>query len=192
MDIFIILDTKLFRFINQGLENSFFNGIMPIITNIKYWRIPLIIIFLSLFIWGHKKGKNTFLLCLITLVLSDQISSHLLKPFFHRLRPFKILDNVNLLVNAHSFSFPSSHAANIFAMAIVITYIWRRIWITCLVFGIAVVVGFSRVYVGVHYPLDICGGILVAIFCAILGIQIFKGLKWLFLKVKKREEIPQI
>ncbi len=157
MDIFVNLDISLFHFINRGMENSFFNWIMPIITNIKYWRIPLSVMFLCLFIWGGKKGKDTFLLCLVTLILSDKVSSSLIKPVFHRLRPFKVLDSVNLLINAHSYSFPSSHAANIFAMAIVITYIWRRIWIALLVFGIAVIVGFSRIYVGVHYPLDVLG-----------------------------------
>ena len=139
----------------------------------------------SLFIWGNKKGKNTFLLCLITLILSDQISSSLLKPLFHRLRPYKVLEDVRQLVGSGGFSLPSSHAANMFSMAIVITYIWRRLWIGFLVFGIAVVVGFSRIYVGVHYPLDVAAGIVLAGFCAVLAIQIFKGFKWLFLKIKK-------
>ncbi len=185
MDFLNALDVKLFYFINRGLENNFFDLIMPIITNVRYWRIPLIIIFLSLFIWGDKKGKKTFLLCLITLILSDQVSSSLLKPLFHRLRPYKVLDNVHKLVGSGGFSLPSSHAANIFSMAMVITYIWRRAWIAFLVFGIAVVVGFSRVYVGVHYPLDVAAGVIVGGVCVLLSIQIFKGFKWGFLKIKR-------
>ncbi len=185
MDFLNALDVKLFYFINRGLENNFFDLIMPIITNVRYWRIPLIIIFLSLFIWGNEKGKKTFLLCLITLILSDQVSSRLLKPLFHRLRPYKVLDDVHQLVGSGGFSLPSSHAANIFAMAMVITYIWRRLWIGILVFGIAVVVGFSRVYVGVHYPLDVAAGVIVGGVCVLLSIQIFKGFKWEFLKRKR-------
>jgi len=189
LEFLINLDIELFYFVNHGLHNLFFDIIMPIITTIKYWRIPILIGFLALFFFGKEKGRKTFIICLITLILSDGLTCHILKPLFHRLRPFEVLNNVNLLVLAYGYSFPSAHAANTFAQALVISHIWKRVWVSVLVFTIAILAGFSRVYVGVHYPIDILAGILVSILYAFLGIKIFNiikkgGIKWILPKKK--------
>ncbi|MFN3966855.1 MAG: phosphatase PAP2 family protein [Endomicrobiia bacterium] len=177
MDFLIKLDTDLFYLVNHGLKNFIFDVIMPIITTTEYWRIPLLAGFLALGIFGGKKGRDTFFLCLITLLLSDGLTNYILKPLFHRPRPFEVLKDVNLLVNAYGYSMPSSHSVNMFSMAMVISYIWRKVWISVLVFTIAFIIGFSRIYVGVHYPFDFLFGILVAGFCAFLGIHTFNIIK---------------
>ena len=104
---------------------------------------------------------------LITFILSDQISAHLMKPIFHRVRPCNnpaLNSIIHLIVPCGSgYSFPSSHAANHFAMGIfsAITLGKRYKWVLPLAIVWAISVSFAQVYVGVHYPIDVtCGGII--------------------------------
>ncbi len=177
MDFLIELDITLFYFVNHSLKNALFDLIMPVITTAEYWRIPLFLGFIALAIFGGKKGKDTFFICLITLLLSDGLTNYILKPIFHRPRPFNVLNDVHQLVKAYGYSFPSSHSVNMFSMAFVIGYIWEKLWVSVLVFFIAFVVGFSRVYVGVHYPFDFLSGIFIGFFCSFLGFETFKIIK---------------
>lgn len=175
----IALDIELFNFINHNLQNPFFDRIMPIITTGKYWLIPLLIGCIILTVLGNEKNQKAVLMCLIALIIGGLLSDYVLKPFYHRIRPFKVLVNVHLLVRPGGYSFPSSHTVNCFVVAIVASYVWRKLWVVILSFFIASVVGFSRIYCGVHYPADVATGILVAVFASILGIEIFEGLNYI-------------
>jgi undecaprenyl-diphosphatase len=107
----------------------------------------------------------------ITLTLTDQFSSHSLKDWVGRIRPCHVLENVHLLTDCNtSYSFPSSHAANIFAAAFFLSQPLKRL--SPLFYGIAGVVGYSRVYIGIHYPLDAIGG-------AFIGLLIAWPMRWL-------------
>ncbi|MBN2030513.1 phosphatase PAP2 family protein [bacterium] len=150
--------------INQTLSNRLFDFIMPYITNLDYWRIPLFLVWLALIIFGGRKGRTTALLVVIILTLSDQLSSAVIKPWINRLRPCFALENVRLLIaQSSSPSFPSSHAANNAAMAALFSIRYKRY--TALFISIALLVSYSRIYVGVHYPSDVLGGILIGILC---------------------------
>ena len=118
----------------------------------------------------------------ITIVITDQLSSSLIKPWIGRLRPCNdpsLAEQVQLIVNCGSgFSFVSSHAANHFDIAcfLIVMLQHRLKWILPVALFWAALVSFAQVYVGVHYPLDvICGGLLgVAI--GILTGKICKGI----------------
>ena len=167
----IAKDKAVFLFINQRHTNSFFDWLMPIMRESKTW-IPLYIL---LIVFATIKLKKKVLLwilfAILTIALTDQISSHILKPFFARLRPCadpNFSPQIRLLLNHCSggFSFTSSHACNHFGVAIFIitslaTYLnnWKYLFIIW-----AAIICFAQVYVGVHYPLDIlCGGLLGAL-----------------------------
>jgi undecaprenyl-diphosphatase len=141
---------------------------MPILSDTKLWRWPLAIAALGAVLLGNRRVKVTVVLAVILLVLSDQISSHLLKPLIGRLRPSHVLEGVRLLVpRGGRLSFPSSHASNVFA-------IWKLISVRHAQVGpyfliIALGVAYSRVYVGVHYPLDVVGGAILGVLLA-LGV----------------------
>ncbi|MCE5214259.1 MAG: phosphatase PAP2 family protein [Methanobacterium sp.] len=167
----------LFYVINHGLDNNFFDFIMPLITNfgsILAW----IVVCAVLFIFGGENGKKVAILGLAALFLSN-VLVYLLKLIVAEPRPFLTLPHVDLLVSENDiYSFPSSHTASSFALAIIIGLKYKlnfkginlRLIYPLLAF--AGIVGFSRIYVGVHYPFDILFGALVGILSAILVLKV--------------------
>ncbi|MEK6646932.1 MAG: phosphatase PAP2 family protein [Candidatus Firestonebacteria bacterium] len=171
-DVFQKLDTSIFYFVNHSLKNKFLDYIMPIITEIKNWRIPFGLIWLGLLIWGGKKGRHFVILSAFTLLLSDQFSSHILKDYFARIRPSDCLKDANVLVGYGSYSFPSSHAVNMFAITSLILYFYRKVGYFFIF--LACTVGFSRLYVGVHYPFDVFGGAIIGVSIALIMIVFYE------------------
>lgn len=173
------LDKKLFYLINLGTQNPLFDRLMPFITDFNNWWVPIIIAWLALIIWGGSSGRVVAVLIIVTVALSDQASSHFLKPMIKRIRPCNALSNVHLLVNCtQSYSFPSSHAANIFAAATLFSNKYRRFMPYFLIF--AFMIAYSRIYVGVHYPLDALSGVFVGIACAavVLSLELVAKKAW--------------
>ncbi len=161
------IDVALFRFGNEALANPVGDWFFPFITEVKNFYIIYAVTLLALMIIGKKKGVITVVLLLLTITISDQFSSFVVKPMFDRLRPCHTLDHVRLLVGCGGGkSFTSSHAVNNFALAVLVSHFypvarpWLLLW--------AVLVSYSRVYVGVHYFSDILGG-------AVLGTLIAAG-----------------
>jgi undecaprenyl-diphosphatase len=171
----IQLDTTLFYLFNVKLQNGFFDFLMPILTNLDYWRIPLGLMAVLLLIFGKKKGRIAVLLLVVGIALSDQLCNNVLKPLIQRIRPCNVLENIHLLVNCtKAYSFPSSHAMNIFTGCILLSHNYRKIKVILIV--IAILVSYSRIYVGVHYPFDVLAGMTLGIFCAFVVIMLFKFL----------------
>ncbi|MDO8444771.1 MAG: phosphatase PAP2 family protein [Deltaproteobacteria bacterium] len=151
------LDIKLFYLINNGTQNRAFDILMPWVTNRNNWWPLIGAIVVYLLVFGKRKGRVAILVVGVAVGLSDFTASSVIKPMLDRIRPCHILEGVNLLVNCtKSYSFPSSHAANIFALAVAGSYYYRSA--IAPLFILAIVIGYSRVYVGVHYPFDVLGG----------------------------------
>lgn len=164
----IEIDQSLFLLINKESRNDLFDIIMPFIRQPLFW-IPLYL-FLLVFIFVNfgKKGWNWLLFAIITVSATDLVSSRIIKPFFARPRPCLDPDfavNVRLLVNycGTNGSFISSHAANHFGLAMFLFITGRHFApkTVYLFFIWAAAVCLAQVYVGVHYPTDILGGILL-------------------------------
>jgi undecaprenyl-diphosphatase len=164
-------DTIWFYMINLQTQNGFFDLIMPVLSDIKLWRIPLILAAMVAAILGGRRARVTVLLAVILLVLSDQISSHVLKPLISRQRPCHVLEGVRLLVPCRGrLSFPSSHATNNFAIWTLMMLRHKKLGAYLFVFPLGV--AYSRVYVGVHYPLDVVGGAILGALCAFCVVMI--------------------
>ncbi len=158
-------DISLFYFINNSLANPLFDSIMPFITELhNIWWLYVIAILVSTY--NHKERTTTFVVFVLLIVavgLTDWINSIYLKEIFTRPRPCHTLSDVHLLVPCGSgYSFPSSHAANNFAIIAFLVGVRGR-YIPYISF-FCVSVALSRIFVGVHYPSDVLGGGLVGTF----------------------------
>ncbi len=151
------IDRSLFFLLNRELQNSFFDWFMPFMTHLKNFTYPLIALGIWI-LWKQRRGGLVFLIFIgLTLLITDQFSSHFLKNWIGRIRPCHVLPGVHMLTDCNtSYSFPSSHAVNSFAAAYFISQAFPRI--SPIPFGIAAIAGYSRIYIGIHYPLDVIGG----------------------------------
>lgn len=164
------LDIEFFFLINRN-QADLLNPVMTLLSNGFAW-IPMYawLIWLIYRKYGKAVYKYVFVL-LILFVLTDQVSSGLIKPLVGRLRPCHepaLSENVQLVSKCGGkYSFPSGHATNTMGLAIgmYILYgasvgFWLILW--------ALLVGYSRIYLGVHYPLDILMGFTLGWLLAML------------------------
>lgn len=163
----IELDVFAFHWLREVTRSTWGDAFFPWLTDLDHFRIPILVGWLLLMIFGGLRGRKAGLLLAVTLILTDQISASLLKEMVGRVRPCFALDGVNPLISqSHSFSFPSSHAANSVGGAAILALVLGRWWWSGLL--LAGAISFSRVYVGVHYPLDLIGGALIGMGLALL------------------------
>ncbi len=146
------------------MANPLGDVVFPWITEVRNFYI-IYLVGLGFVVYRLRwKAVTPIVLLIICIIISDQLSSSVIKPLVGRLRPCQALEGVRLLVGCGGGkSFPSSHAVNNFACAVVLSHFFPRARISLFVF--VSLVAISRVYVGVHYPSDILGG-------AVLGMLI--------------------
>jgi len=165
------IDTALFSFINQSLQNSFFDRVMPFVTTQTF----LVFLPFVLLLWFREKRHAVpmLLVGLLAIAVADA-GSHMLKELVMRQRPCNALDNVNLLVGCgKSYSMPSNHASNAFAFAMT-TWFMLRSRLSLYFIAAAALISFSRVSVGVHYPSDVLVGALVGSAAAYGAVHLYR------------------
>ena len=183
------LDKKIFLLLN-GFHTDGLDPIMLMITKTQFWT-PLYLLLIYLI---FKKYTTEAWLILggaaLTILLSDQITSSLMKPFFERLRPSQepSLSGLVHLVDGYKgglYGFASSHAANTMGTALFVWLIFKDIykWIW-VIFIWAVLMTYTRIYLGVHYPGDIIVGSIVGLASGYTGYRFYL---WLSEKVNKRK-----
>ncbi|MBI4050790.1 MAG: phosphatase PAP2 family protein [Candidatus Doudnabacteria bacterium] len=162
------LDIKIFRIINNLAEKSGFWDKFFI-----YGTRYSILIFSVILVLYLFKRRRVFWTALLSAALSRGIFTELIRYFYHRKRPFVALPDVKLLIekNGLEASFPSGHAAYMFAIAFAVWLFNRKIGAILII--AALILSFGRVYVGVHYPGDILGGIAVAAI-SVLAVRSFR------------------
>lgn len=162
------MDRWLFEKINHDWTSPFLDTVFPLWREAITWfplylfLLLLVLVNFGIKIWPWIIG------CIVTVSLTDQISSHVVKTFIERPRPCHdpfLADNIRLVMEycSNSFSFTSSHATNHFGIAFFIhltmkSYFGR--W-SYLFFLWAFTVSYGQVYIGIHYPFDVTGGALL-------------------------------
>lgn len=130
----------------------------------------LLWIVLSLIMLCFKNTRYTSILMMFALFFTWLVNTVILKHFLQRIRPYEALDDVRLLIKMQrDTSFPSGHAASSIACATVIMLAYGgALGIVALI--LALLMAFSRIYVGVHYPLDVIVGSMVGF---VMGILVY-------------------
>lgn len=186
------MDTELLLAIN-GWHAPWADRLMWIVSAKATW-IPLYVLLIGLLVWRYRKPAKTGVkwlqkvpACVVMIVViamavgvADFIASGILKELVARPRPTRVpeLEGVLHLVNDYrsgQYGFVSSHAANTMACALLFSLIWRKKITTSLLMLWVAANCYSRMYLGVHYPLDILGGLMVGTLTALLG---FALLRW--------------
>lgn len=187
----IHIDTELLLAIN-GWHAPWADRLMWIISAKATW-IPLYLLLVGLLVWRYRKPAMTNVkwlqkvpACVVIIAViglavgaADFIASGILKDLVARPRPTRVpeLEGVLHLVNGYKsgqYGFVSSHAANTMVLALLFSLIWRnKIATVGLMLWVAANC-YSRMYLGVHYPLDIFGGLMVGILVAVGAFVLLK------------------
>lgn len=182
MNFLIHIDEQAFLFLNS-FHCPLCDGIMIFVTSKISW-IPLYIFILWKIFHKDRWGIVYFIVCAVFCVLLSDRISVFVKEYFQRLRPCHndSLKMVVYTVNGRCgglYGFVSSHAANAFAVATLVSLVCKRKTITIIMTVYAILVSYSRIYLGVHFPADIIGG-------ALLGICIAVPVYYLYVVLLKR------
>ncbi len=190
------MDQKLLLLINQKWTSPALDRLMALMSSFDAWVPIFVLIILAFLVWGGFRGRACVLTVALVLAINDGIVAHSLKIAAHRLRPheeisgvrqvdlakakprifalakpLKITPSTRVIDSGQGRSFPSGHAIDTTSVAVLLTLFYpRRGW---LAFLIPLLVGYSRVYVGSHWPSDVIASYFIGtgatLLLAILG-----------------------
>lgn len=167
IDYLIEIDTDVFFWLNSS-HAPFWDVFMKMATGKLIWvGMYAALVYAIWRAYGWRTMLVMIIASAIVVTLADQITAHLMRPYFGRLRPAHPDNPISPMVHivdgyrAGRLSFPSSHAANTFAVATLMSLLFRRWKFTIFIFLWALLNCYSRVYLGVHYPGDLIVGMIV-------------------------------
>ena len=156
----------------QTIHNPVLDTVMCGITRLGDAGIIWILLCIVLLVLPKTRKSGVILMA--ALLVDLVICNGILKPLVHRIRPFDVRTGIELLVKRPTdFSFPSGHTAASFASVMALYLAGeKKIWISSL--GLAVLIAFSRLYLYVHYPTDVLGGVVAGLAAGALGYWLVK------------------
>ena len=179
------LDKALFFMMNRA-HYPFLSPIMIKASDFSFW-VPIIAVFIAYrLVRGDNSERLMWVLGIFLVATSDILCARLLKPLFGRIRPYEALDGVYLFKHskwiitdpqfrntiAGTLSWPSCHATNCWSVTFYLFGTKRRLGLFFAL--VAFLVSYSRIYLGVHYPLDCLGGLLVGAIWGGVFVMVYK------------------
>lgn len=199
IDTLASLDEQILLLIN-GHHTAFLDELMTLVTGKFIW-IPLYLFLIDMLY--KKLGAKYTLLTLIAvglaIFMADQICASLIRPYVGRMRPTNPDNPIYPLITIvegyarGGYGWPSCHAANTFALATLLSIVFRSKAFTGCIFFWAVLVSYSRIYLGVHFPGDIICGALIGSFLGYLSIvittRLYIELPKMYIRRRQRPEV---
>ncbi len=164
------LDFAILDFIQRNFANTFTDMFMRLFTHLgdygALWIITAIVMLM------FKKTRKAGICLAVSLFATAIIGNVILKNIFARLRPY-IVQNFAIIISAPGgYSFPSGHTSSSFAAATALSLHYKRY--APLFYAVAALIGFSRIYLYVHYPTDVLAGAIVGVAVAIVCHKIIQ------------------
>ncbi len=164
------IDQTILFFIQNNFHFPLIDKIMILFTTAGNWGLIWIII--SILLLLNKKTRNIGIVTLIALFLSAIFVEVLLKNIIQRPRPFIAFPSFHILVSKpNSFSFPSGHTASSFAVGYVLVNYFKKF--SLLIWLVAILIAFSRLYLALHFPSDLIGGVVLGLICGKLSLYFY-------------------
>lgn len=168
----------------KDIRRDELNLLFSVITRLAdAWFLVLVMVLLVIYIVNSKKDIRFAVWFGISALSGGWLFNHLLKNFYQRPRPF-VEGYIDNIVHASAYSFPSGHSMGSAVCYVLIAYLFARYeknkFVKFLIYFIAVlssvIIAFSRVYLGVHYPSDVVAGFMMGITSVIIFILIYRRL----------------
>lgn len=169
------IDNTILKFVENNMHTLILDRLMILITTLGngglIWAIVCVFLILNI------KYRKIGIIALASLGLSAFLGEVIIKNIVERVRPTAdVMTVANLIVKPLSYSFPSGHSASAFAVAGVLSYYFKK-YSVCF-YSLAVLIAFSRIYLYVHYPSDVAGGIILGLLCSRFAIFVAEKIKF--------------
>jgi undecaprenyl-diphosphatase len=182
-------DDALFHRIHLVWRRPFLDPLFRGLTDPGKLLLPILLLVLGLLWMGGRRGLLALLVLVVTITVSDRGTAKVIKPIFKRDRPSVMVADARPMFGVRgTYSFPSVHAANAFASALVLDAVFpgfRAAFLT-----VAALVSYSRVYVGDHWPSDVIAGALLGCLIGLGGRILFRRLDARWGGVRRAGETP--
>lgn len=169
------IDLHILYYVQDNLRNEVLNGVVKAFTSLGNYGLIWILFTLALLIYSDTRKVG--IMCAVALILDLIVCNGILKNVIARTRPYDAFENIRCIVPPQpDYSFPSGHTASSFAAVVpaIVNKNTRKIGIAALI--VAILMAVSRIYVCVHYPSDVVGGLIVGLLCGIASCKIFEKL----------------
>ncbi|MEM3606047.1 MAG: phosphatase PAP2 family protein [Candidatus Bathyarchaeia archaeon] len=137
----------------------------------------------GILLWFLRKRKEAFLLVFALLI--GGVLTFFMKIAFHRIRPFQIIIETKVLEREEGFSFPSGHSVSSFSSAIILERKIKKIYLSFFIYALAFLIGYSRVYIGEHWPLDVDFGGIIGLTIGFITLKFEKKILSFFIKSER-------
>ena len=187
MNALIQAESAFLLWIQETVRSEFMNTFMIGVTSLNHLGIIWILVTLILLV--IRKTRRLGVMCGIAMILGLLVTNGIIKNWVARVRPYDAIEGLTCLTDAMwDYSFPSGHTTSSLACTWVLLMRGPKRWGIPL-FVLAILIGLSRVYVGVHYPTDVLAGAVIGILCATFAMWLEPKIEERFPKVKKLIEM---